>query len=564
MIWLLKDFDLLSVLLHAASLSFEALTLGGLLFLWLVAAGGRASAKQLSGTRAALVRFALLLAAAQAASIALSIAILMGSSGLPFTSLLSANFFLAESIEIAGSLLLAGLVRWGAPGRISLALLPALLVLGGAVAQSHSASRLEDRPLLIALTALHHLGTGGWLGAMLFLLLALRTSPSLGNAQALARRYSAMALISAPLLVLAGIGMSWLYIGSVAGVYGTTYGVMVMAKVYLLLVMLMLGAGNYRLLRARAGAELLPVSGGSAAAIAVPAGAGAGAPPRSRRPFLLRLRRFGEAELGLGFTAVLAAASLTSQPPAVDLQQDRLSFPEIAERMHWVAPRLTSPPVAQLAPPSSLAVAVRESQYSPGWVNDANDRAWSEYNHHWAGLIVLAAGLLAFAARALPPGRLRRLATNWPLLFLGLGVFILLRADPENWPLGPRSFWGSFSSPDVLQHRLYAVLIACFAFFEWAVATGRWRSSRAAYVFPLLCAAGGAALLTHSHGLRNIKDEMLAELAHTPIAVLGATAGWGRWLQLRLPGTRTARTAGLLWPLCLALVGLLLLDYRES
>ncbi len=117
----------------------------------------------------------------------------------------------------------------------------------------------------------------------------------------------------------------------------------------------------------------------------------------------------------------------------------------------------------------------------------------------------------------------------------------------------------------MLQHRFYAALITLFAFFEWAVATGRWRGGRrAAYVFPLLCSAGGAALLTHTHGLANVREETLAEFSHGSIALLGAFAGCGRWLQLRLPGTRAARFAGLAWPLALALAGLVLLDYRES
>ena len=551
MIWLLGDFDLLSVLLRAASLSLEILTLGGLLFLLLVALPGGASRQQLDRTGTLLSRFALALAAVQAASVTLSVAILMGGSGFPFGSLLSAGFFIAGMAEIAGALLLALLVRsaplGSSPRRVYASVLPGVAVLCASVAQSHSASRLDDRGLLVGLTALHHLGTSGWIGAMLFLLFALRASASDAVAQTLARRYSALALVSVPMLVLAGIGMSWFYVGSWGGLYGTTYGIMLLAKTYLLLAMLLLGAGNYTLLRTPA-----PAGGGAASATAPGQG------------FLLRLRRFSEAEIGFGLTAILAAASLTSQPPAVDLAHDRLSLHEIAVRMRWEKPRLTSPPLAQLAPPSSLRLSIQGSQYSPFKTSDANDRAWSEYNHHWAGLIVLLAGLLAFAARALPPGRLRRLAQNWPLLFLGLAAFILLRADPENWPLGPRPFWQSFVEPDVLEHRLYAVLISCFAFFEWAVAMGRWRSPRAAYVFPLLCAAGGAALLTHSHGLSNVKDEMLAEMAHTPIAVMGATAGWGRWLQLRLPGTRAARTAGFVWPLCLALVGLLLLDYRES
>jgi putative copper resistance protein D len=57
---------------------------------------------------------------------------------------------------------------------------------------------------------------------------------------------------------------------------------------------------------------------------------------------------------------------------------------------------------------------------------------------------------------------------------------------------------------------------------------------------------------------------LLASLSHTPIALLGATAGWGRWLELRLPPGRTARIAGFLWPLFLAAAGLVLLDYRET
>ncbi len=66
-----------------------------------------------------------------------------------------------------------------------------------------------------------------------------------------------------------------------------------------------------------------------------------------------------------------------------------------------------------------------------------------------------------------------RWARFWPVSFAGLAVFILLRADPENWPLGPRPFWGSFFEPDVLQHRAAAALILAFAAFECAVQAGK-------------------------------------------------------------------------------------------
>ena len=59
-------------------------------------------------------------------------------------------------------------------------------------------------------------------------------------------------------------------------------------------------------------------------------------------------------------------------------------------------------------------------------------------------------------------------------------------------------------------------------------------------VFPLMTAAGGALLLTHSHAIANIKDQLLIELTHTPLALAGILAGWSRWLELRLDPPRLA------------------------
>jgi putative copper resistance protein D len=221
---------------------------------------------------------------------------------------------------------------------------------------------------------------------------------------------------------------------------------------------------------------------------------------------------------------------------------------------------LTSPALSQLTPPSSIETAVRENEFQANGGSDATDREWSEYNHHWAGLIVLAAGLLAFASRFAG----MHWARFWPLTFAGLSVFILLRADPENWPLGPRPFWASFSAPDVLQHRAAAVLILCFAAFECAVQAGILRARWASLIFPMMCALGAAVLLTHNHAPSDMGEDLLASLSHTPIALVGATAGWIRWLELRLPPGRSSRIAGFVWPLFLAAAGLILLNYREA
>jgi putative copper resistance protein D len=539
-IWLIQDFDLLSVLLRALTLSFEALTVGGVLFLLFVATPPAAEAE----ARKAAGRFcgwtALGLAFAQTLSAAESAVMLMGGSAMPFHDVATADFFDADLAIIVAAVFLFFLMRARFDAARYVATLPAFIVLAGSVALSHAASRLDHRAVLVLLTAAHHLGTAAWIGAMPCLLVAMRRSGDGEGLHGLVRRFSNMAVVSVSVLVLAGIGMAFYYVGSWGGLYGTSYGLMVLAKVYLLLLILSLGGSNLFLLK------------------------------RTRheaKPLLMRLRRFSEAEIGLGFTAILVGASLTSQPAAVDMQRDTLTGHEIVQRMAWKMPSLTTPSFAQLSKRTALKDQLEDASFSGGSPNDAMDQAWSEYNHHWAGIIVLAAGVFACCTNFGRGSGAARWFRNWPLLFAALAVFIVLRADPDAWPLGPRSFWRSFAEAEVLEHRIFAVLITAFAVFEWAVETGRLHSKRAALVFPALCALGGAFLMTHSHGLGELKEETLVEMSHSSIALLGVTAGWSRWVQLRLPKGEDSRITAVLnwiWPICLVLVGVVLLDYRES
>ncbi len=539
MIWLLGDFDFLSVVLRALTLGLELLTLGAIAFLLIVAMPARAGESVITGCWRGIRWSAAIFAIVELCYVAVDSALLIGSSSLSFGDAVGARYFVAGmGAAIAATAIV--LCARGGRRRSAYALIPwAALVLLAVVSTSHSVSRMDHRFLLTALTAAHQLGAALWIGAMPFLLISMRRAEDPEEAKRLLRRYSPLALAGAGTLLVGGLGMGWFYLGvsadrSLSSVYGTAYGVMLISKVYLFLVVMAMGAGNFFLVRR---IETAPVS------------------------LLTRLRRFGEAEIGLGFMAVLAAASMTSQPPAIDLPTGRASLTEIVERFHPEVPRMTSPAFAALAPTTPLDVLVKQTEFNlPGALLDANGRAWAEYNHHWSGLIVLAAGILALLGR-LPKARWAR---NWPLVFVGLAVFILLRGDPESWPLGTRPFWASMVVPDILQHRFYALLIIAFAVFEWGNQTGRWHARWAAMVFPLLCAAGGALLLTHNHSVGNIKEELLAEMSHTPIALLGATAGWSRWLELRLPDQKESRLASYVWPICLILVGLVLLNYRES
>ena len=173
--------------------------------------------------------------------------------------------------------------------------------------------------------------------------------------------------------------------------------------------------------------------------------------------------------------------------------------------------------------------------------------------------MLLVMGVLALLSRTnrVPISR------HWPLVFLALAMFIFVRADPENWPLGQNGFWESFDEIEVVQHRAAAAMVIAFAVFEWRVQRNKTSSRLAALVFPAVCVLGGALLLTHTHALTNSKEQLLAELSHTPLAILAVFAGCSRWLELRLPG-RDRGIPARIWPVCFMLIGALLLTYKEG
>ncbi|MGH7390609.1 MAG: copper resistance D family protein, partial [Candidatus Rokuibacteriota bacterium] len=388
---------------------------------------------------------------------------------------------------------------------------------------SHAMARLGDRWLLFAVDAVHQTAVAAWVGGLAhFALYAMaRDADADPRDRLVARRFSALALVVVATLVASGGALTLAYVGEPSALLGTAYGVMVLSKVALLAAVLGLAATSFTMVRR--------------------ASAGAASP---------RLARTVEVELGLAVTIVFAAASLTSLPPAVDVAGDRATVSEVAARFRPAPPRLASPPVDEL-------LRTADPLMTPTGVRTPVEQAWSEYNHHWAGVFVLAMGLLAIAER-----RGVRPARHWPLAFLGLAAFLFVRNDPRAWPLGPAGFWESMTLPDVLQHRAFVVLIVGFGVFEWMVRTGRLARRPWAYVFPLLCAAGGGMLLTHSHAMFNLKEEFLTEVTHAPLGILGAFTGWARWMELRLPGAGAA--PGWIWRACFVVVGLLLLFYREG
>ncbi len=547
-------FGFLSVVLHGLELVAQSVLLGSVAFMALAiapAVGSEARrdvAAICAGSRRIVAASALAAIACVGAATAINAAILAASLPGSWTDVAGARFVVAGAVKVLAAATIA-MVVWAriANGPTKRLVLGAAgtLFLAAALADSHASARLQDNAVLLFATGAHEVGAALWLGALPCFWLVLQRAGTGELAGRIGRRFSALAVAGVALIMVGAVVFAALYVGSFGAVYGTAYGAMAATKGALLSLLLLLGLANFRAVRRFAG---------DADAIR-------------------QVQRFVEVEMGIGLAALMAAASITSMPPAVDLSEDRVTYSEFVDRFRPALPRLVSPDPKSLAIPELQArldaeweagvASTRVRAFEPGDGSlpprNAQDIAWSEYNHHWAGVLVALMGLAALAQRS----RHVPWAKHWPLLFLLLSGLLLLRADPEVWPLGEVGVIESLKSPEVLQHRLFVLLIVAFALFEWGVRTGRITARNLQRVFPLLTALGGILLLTHSHALGNVKQEVLVDLAHLPIAVLGVGAGWARWLEVEAPQDE-GRWAGWVWPICFVLIGLLLLGYREA
>src|SRR5271167_4624824 len=538
-------FGFFSVVLRAGTLVFQSLVLGGIFFLlWTARSRPDLPAESMERVHATswiLLRVSAIgLAVVQVLYLFVDSSVLMTTAEIPFSGVLGASFFVSGSIIFGGATLTAVVAsRDNKFAKYALPVL-AVIILGASLMTNHAASRLDNRLYLITVSTIHLAATGLWIGGLPFLMLSLFRARDLTTRWYITERFSRSALFSVGALALSGLALSFSYIGSVGEILGTAYGVMVSAKVLMLGALLVLGGVNFLLLRGGSREDVMP-----------------------------RLRRLVEVEVGIGITVILTAASLTSQPPAIDQPSDTVTPQQIAARLKPVWPRLDYP---QAVLAENAAVAEGKGQASTtqpvpaaydidglplSWERIASSEE-SESNHHWMGVVVLAMGLLALLARS---GK-APWAEYWPLLLICIAIFIFIRADTESWPVGPQGFWACWLKPEVFQHRVAALVCIGFAFFELRVRREGYANSPITLVFPLMCALGGALLLTHSHPVINVKENLLVELNHVPLGLAAVFAGWSRWLEIRLPAKDRGIPAWI-WPVCFVLIGAGLLNYRE-
>ncbi len=396
---------------------------------------------------------------------------------------------------------------------------------------THGVGRFDDRALLMTLTIVHQLAGAIWFGGVVQLILfwrRIKGDPSLHPFWPRAlRRFSLLGVTSVAVLVVSGIPLAWSYVDNLTALIGTGYGSLLMIKTILLLSALGLAWINHRAARRWYGEGGYP-------------------------PVFRDIPHTIEAESFLLVSILFVAATLSSQPPAVDIPQLIASPAEV-----W---QMFSPKLPQLVSPTHEELMIGEAQRAAIVGKEAPVFAveWSNFNHNVSGVILTLMAVVALIGYLFKA----RWAYYWPAGFIALGAFIFFRSDAQAWPMGPMGFWEStFGDGEILQHRLATLLTFLLGGLEIRARTHPG-ARKLRYMFPILCAMGGILLLTHSHSGFELKTEYLIQSTHMAMGLFAIFMAASRWLELKLEPPYATWT-GIISTVSMGVIGLIMVFYDE-
>jgi putative copper resistance protein D len=204
------------------------------------------------------------------------------------------------------------------------------------------------------------------------------------------------------------------------------------------------------------------------------------------------------------------------------------------------------------------------------WEGSPEGKAYSEFNHHVAGVFVLLIGLSELRG-AMGAAALAWLRFLLPAALLCAGGYLMTWSDHDSWPIGSLSFHRTFFSDDyeTIQHKLYAVLLLGVGSIELFRRMGRARHTAWGAPLPALALVGGTLLFLHSHGTHPAAATIAVH--HSMMGTNAILAGLCKLAAdplhiLALSGDRVAGARskwGLAWSALVLLIGVELLVYSE-
>lgn len=165
-----------------------------------------------------------------------------------------------------------------------------------------------------------------------------------------------------------------------------------------------------------------------------------------------------------------------------------------------------------------------------GWEGSAQGVAYSEFNHHLAGLIVLLLGCAELSQALHLPSLLWARLLLPAAMLLG-SVILLVGSDHEAWPIGSLSFSQTFSGhdPEIIQHKIYGLLLFLVGTVEGLRRTRRISAGLWSALLPLFAIVGGLMLFGHSHGVHPSAQKIA--MHHAMMGAMAATAGSSKLLS---------------------------------
>ncbi len=198
------------------------------------------------------------------------------------------------------------------------------------------------------------------------------------------------------------------------------------------------------------------------------------------------------------------------------------------------------------------------------WEGSRQGVAYSEFNHHLAGVFLLLIGL-GEVRQALGWTSLAWTRVLLPGALIVAGIFLLIWSDHDAWPVGSMTFAQTFGGhdPEVLQHKIYGILALAVGSVEGLRRVGWSDHAVWAAPLPLFAIVGGMMLFGHSHGEHPAAQKIA--LHHLMMGTMAITAGSSKlisgWRSRQLIAERSYWE--LLWACLVVAIGLQLLVYSE-
>ena len=202
--------------------------------------------------------------------------------------------------------------------------------------------------------------------------------------------------------------------------------------------------------------------------------------------------------------------------------------------------------------------------HQAGWEGSVAGIAYSEFNHHLTGILVLIIGLSEVRqALAVPFWAWTRFLLPGALLTSGL--FLLIWSDHDAWPIGSLSFMQTFfgSDSEIFQHKSYGLLSVAVGMIELLRRVGQLGHAVWAAPLPAFAIIGGLMLFGHSHGVHPSAAKIAMD--HAVMGTMAVTAGSSKFLSdwIRSPSRAQYSKWELLWAALITLIGIQLLIYSE-